>query len=135
MSSELTLELSRADDNALVTCAVEHPSLAPGDKRSLQALRVLCESRGILGGGGGGSGEGVRGVRGRQWLQVIMTTPERDLPAVSGSKKSSSAPEMRPRAGAAPLWARGRALRRRGNAIGPLCKGLCHGGRRADGRR
>ncbi|XP_077955941.1 cell adhesion molecule 3 isoform X2 [Gasterosteus aculeatus] len=41
VSSELTLELSRADDNALVTCAVEHPSLAPGDKRSLQALRVL----------------------------------------------------------------------------------------------
>ncbi|XP_022624966.1 cell adhesion molecule 3 isoform X3 [Seriola dumerili] len=41
VSSELTLEVSRSDDNALITCAVDHPSLAPGDKRSEQALRVL----------------------------------------------------------------------------------------------
>nr|XP_046264271.1 cell adhesion molecule 3 isoform X2 [Scatophagus argus] len=41
VSSELTLEVSRDDDNALITCAVHHPSLAPGDKRSEQALRVL----------------------------------------------------------------------------------------------
>ncbi|XP_071372021.1 cell adhesion molecule 3, partial [Centroberyx affinis] len=41
VSSELTLEVSRDDDNALVTCAVDHPSLAPGDKRSEQPLRVL----------------------------------------------------------------------------------------------
>ncbi|XP_060940818.1 cell adhesion molecule 3 [Limanda limanda] len=41
VSSELTLEVSREDDNALITCAVDHPSLAPGDERSEQALRVL----------------------------------------------------------------------------------------------
>ncbi|XP_069367914.1 cell adhesion molecule 3 isoform X4 [Paralichthys olivaceus] len=41
VSSELTLEVSRSDDKALITCAVDHPSLAPGDKRSEQALRVL----------------------------------------------------------------------------------------------
>ncbi|XP_059200207.1 cell adhesion molecule 3 [Centropristis striata] len=41
VSSELTLEVSRSDDNALITCAVDHPSLAPGDKRSEHALRVL----------------------------------------------------------------------------------------------
>uniref|UniRef100_A0A3P8X269 Cell adhesion molecule 3 n=1 Tax=Cynoglossus semilaevis TaxID=244447 RepID=A0A3P8X269_CYNSE len=41
VSSELTLEVNRHDDGALVTCAVDHPSLAPGDKRSEQALRVL----------------------------------------------------------------------------------------------
>lgn len=49
VSSELTLEVSRSDDNALITCAVDHPSLAPGDKRSEQALRVLCESVGERG--------------------------------------------------------------------------------------
>lgn len=52
VSSELTLEVSRSDDNALITCAVDHPSLAPGDKRSEQALRVLCESTGEWGGVG-----------------------------------------------------------------------------------
>ncbi|XP_028283921.1 cell adhesion molecule 3 isoform X3 [Parambassis ranga] len=41
VSSELTLTVSRSDDDALITCAVDHPSLAPGDKRSEQALRVL----------------------------------------------------------------------------------------------
>uniref|UniRef100_A0A7N6FA58 Ig-like domain-containing protein n=1 Tax=Anabas testudineus TaxID=64144 RepID=A0A7N6FA58_ANATE len=41
VSSELTLVVSRSDDNNLITCAVDHPSLAPGDKRSEQALRVL----------------------------------------------------------------------------------------------
>ncbi|XP_074544808.1 cell adhesion molecule 3 isoform X1 [Halichoeres trimaculatus] len=41
VSSELTLEVSRSDDNALITCAVDHPSLAPGDKRSEHVLRVL----------------------------------------------------------------------------------------------
>nr|XP_061795450.1 cell adhesion molecule 3-like [Nerophis lumbriciformis] len=41
VSSELTLEVSRADDNEVVTCAVDHPSLTPGDKRSEQALHVL----------------------------------------------------------------------------------------------
>lgn len=41
VSSELTLEVSASDDNTLITCAVNHPSLSPGDKRSEQALRVL----------------------------------------------------------------------------------------------
>ncbi|XP_067330649.1 cell adhesion molecule 3 isoform X5 [Channa argus] len=41
VSSEITLEVSRSDHNAPITCAVDHPSLAPGDKRSEQALRVL----------------------------------------------------------------------------------------------
>uniref|UniRef100_A0A8C5EK44 Ig-like domain-containing protein n=1 Tax=Gouania willdenowi TaxID=441366 RepID=A0A8C5EK44_GOUWI len=41
VSSELTLEVTSSDDNALITCAVDHPSLAPGDKRSEQTLRVL----------------------------------------------------------------------------------------------
>lgn len=44
VSSELTLEVSRSDHNALVTCAVNHPSLGEGDMRTEQALRVLCES-------------------------------------------------------------------------------------------
>lgn len=39
--SELTLTVSRGDDNEEVTCAVVHPSLGPGDKRSSQALHVL----------------------------------------------------------------------------------------------
>ncbi|KAF7652956.1 hypothetical protein LDENG_00089680, partial [Lucifuga dentata] len=41
VSSELTLEVSRSDDEAVIICAVDHPSLAPGDKRSEQRLRVL----------------------------------------------------------------------------------------------
>ncbi|KAM9791486.1 cell adhesion molecule 3 isoform 3-T3 [Syngnathus typhle] len=41
VSSELTLEVSRADDNQVVTCAVDHPSLTSGDKRSDQVLQVL----------------------------------------------------------------------------------------------
>lgn len=44
VSRELTLEVGRSDDKALITCAVTHDSLAPGDKRTEQALRVLCES-------------------------------------------------------------------------------------------
>lgn len=44
VSSELSLEVSRDDDNALITCAVKHRSLKPGDKRTDQALQVLCES-------------------------------------------------------------------------------------------
>ncbi|KAM6918542.1 cell adhesion molecule 3 isoform 1-T1 [Xenentodon cancila] len=39
--SELTLEVSASDDEALITCAVDHPSLAPGDKRGEHVLRVL----------------------------------------------------------------------------------------------
>ena len=41
--SELTLTASRDDDNVMIACAVDHPSLSPGDKRSEQPLRVLCE--------------------------------------------------------------------------------------------
>ncbi|XP_061587857.1 cell adhesion molecule 3 isoform X2 [Cololabis saira] len=39
--SELTLEVSASDDQALITCAVDHPSLTPGDKRGEHVLRVL----------------------------------------------------------------------------------------------
>ncbi|XP_046883957.1 cell adhesion molecule 3 isoform X2 [Hypomesus transpacificus] len=39
--SELTLTASRDDDNVMIACAVDHPSLSPGDKRSEQPLRVL----------------------------------------------------------------------------------------------
>lgn len=65
VSSELTLEVSRSDDNALITCAVDHPSLAPGDKRSEQALRVLCESTGER------SGVGRRGERERERRRML----------------------------------------------------------------
>ncbi|XP_028972766.1 cell adhesion molecule 3 isoform X3 [Esox lucius] len=41
VSSELTLTVGRSDDNAVIACAVDHPSLAPGDKRSEQPIRVL----------------------------------------------------------------------------------------------
>uniref|UniRef100_A0A3Q3BEZ8 Cell adhesion molecule 3 n=1 Tax=Kryptolebias marmoratus TaxID=37003 RepID=A0A3Q3BEZ8_KRYMA len=41
VSSKLTLEVNAGDDNIPIVCAVDHPSLAPGDKRSEQALRVL----------------------------------------------------------------------------------------------
>ncbi|XP_053738932.1 cell adhesion molecule 3 isoform X3 [Synchiropus splendidus] len=41
VSSELTLKLSRDDNDALITCAVNHDSLKPQDKRTDQALRVL----------------------------------------------------------------------------------------------
>ncbi|XP_067109489.1 cell adhesion molecule 3 isoform X2 [Osmerus mordax] len=39
--SELTLTASRDDDNVMIACAVDHPSLSPGDKRTEQPLRVL----------------------------------------------------------------------------------------------
>uniref|UniRef100_A0A3B3HG08 Cell adhesion molecule 3 n=1 Tax=Oryzias latipes TaxID=8090 RepID=A0A3B3HG08_ORYLA len=41
VSSTLSLTVSSNDDNVPITCAVNHPSLALGDKRSEQALRVL----------------------------------------------------------------------------------------------
>lgn len=70
VSSELTLEVSRSDDNALITCAVDHPSLISGEKRSEQALRVLCESTGKWSGepedAGGSEGDGQRDVRGKR---------------------------------------------------------------------
>uniref|UniRef100_A0A667YNM7 Cell adhesion molecule 3 n=1 Tax=Myripristis murdjan TaxID=586833 RepID=A0A667YNM7_9TELE len=39
--SQVTLTVSRSDDNALITCAVDHESLASGDVKSSQALRVM----------------------------------------------------------------------------------------------
>lgn len=39
--SEVTLTVSRGDDNAAVTCAVVHPSLGADDKRTSQDLHVL----------------------------------------------------------------------------------------------
>lgn len=44
VSSKLTLVVSRSDDNTLITCGVNHATLAQGDKRSEYTLRVLCES-------------------------------------------------------------------------------------------
>lgn len=44
VSSKLTLEVSRNDDNSYITCAVDHATLTSGNKKSAQALRVLCES-------------------------------------------------------------------------------------------
>ncbi|KAM9322918.1 cell adhesion molecule 3 isoform 2-T2 [Pholidichthys leucotaenia] len=41
VTRELVLDVTASDDNALITCAVIHTSLAPGDKRTEQALRVL----------------------------------------------------------------------------------------------
>lgn len=66
VSSELTLEVSASDDNTLITCAVNHPSLSPGDKRSEQALRVLCKSTGKLG-GKEGSYRSYSGMGEKQW--------------------------------------------------------------------
>lgn len=65
VSSELTLDVSRDDDNALITCAVDHPSLAPGDKRNVYTLRVLCESTGKWGGVGRRGDTEDTGGRGR----------------------------------------------------------------------
>ncbi|XP_015811573.1 cell adhesion molecule 3 isoform X2 [Nothobranchius furzeri] len=45
VSSELTLEVSASDNNVPITCVVDHPSLAPEDKRSEQALQVLYSPR------------------------------------------------------------------------------------------
>uniref|UniRef100_A0A4W5R182 CD80-like immunoglobulin C2-set domain-containing protein n=1 Tax=Hucho hucho TaxID=62062 RepID=A0A4W5R182_9TELE len=39
--SELTLTVGRSDDNTLIACAVDHPSLSPDEKRTEQAIRVL----------------------------------------------------------------------------------------------
>lgn len=45
VSSKLTLEVSRSDDNSFITCAVDHATLTSGNKKSAQSLRVLCESK------------------------------------------------------------------------------------------
>lgn len=73
VSSELTLKVSRNDNNALITCAVDHPSLISGEKRSEQALRVLCESTGKWcgvawgpEGAGGREGEEKRVMEGKR---------------------------------------------------------------------
>ncbi|XP_038859204.1 cell adhesion molecule 3-like [Salvelinus namaycush] len=39
--SELTLTVGRSDDNTLIACAVDHPSLTPGEKWTEQPIRVL----------------------------------------------------------------------------------------------
>ncbi|XP_041698435.2 cell adhesion molecule 3-like isoform X2 [Coregonus clupeaformis] len=39
--SELSLTVGRNDDNTLIACAVDHPSLTQGDKRTEQPIRVL----------------------------------------------------------------------------------------------
>ncbi|XP_052405216.1 cell adhesion molecule 3 isoform X1 [Carassius gibelio] len=41
VTSELTLTVNRSDNNALIACAVDHASIANGDKRTEQPLSVL----------------------------------------------------------------------------------------------
>ncbi|XP_007552090.1 cell adhesion molecule 3 isoform X2 [Poecilia formosa] len=41
VSSELTLEVTANDDNAKISCVVDHDSVKHGEKRSEQSLRVL----------------------------------------------------------------------------------------------
>ncbi|XP_067308710.1 cell adhesion molecule 3 isoform X1 [Pseudorasbora parva] len=41
VTSELTLTVTRNDNNALIACAVDHPSIANGDKKTEQPLNVL----------------------------------------------------------------------------------------------
>lgn len=41
--SELTLTVGRSDDNTLIGCAVDHPSLSSGEKWTEQPIRVLCK--------------------------------------------------------------------------------------------
>ncbi|XP_026146987.1 cell adhesion molecule 3-like isoform X3 [Carassius auratus] len=41
VTSELTLTVTKHDNNALIACAVDHPSIANGDKRTEQPLSVL----------------------------------------------------------------------------------------------
>ncbi|CAL8316811.1 unnamed protein product [Gadus morhua 'NCC'] len=41
VTSALSLEVGRADDNALISCMVDHRSLPPGERRTEQPLRVL----------------------------------------------------------------------------------------------
>ncbi|XP_048019213.1 cell adhesion molecule 3 isoform X2 [Megalobrama amblycephala] len=41
VTSELTLTVTRNDNNALIACAVDHPSIANGDKKTEQPLSVL----------------------------------------------------------------------------------------------
>lgn len=45
VTSELTLTVTRDDNDALITCAVDHPSIANGDKKTEQPLSVLCKTR------------------------------------------------------------------------------------------
>ncbi len=44
VTSELTLTVTRNDNNALIACAVDHASIANGDKRTEQPLSVLCKT-------------------------------------------------------------------------------------------
>ncbi|KPP78541.1 hypothetical protein Z043_101940, partial [Scleropages formosus] len=44
VSSKLELQVTQADNDAPVACVVEHPSLAPGNKRTEQRLSVQCKS-------------------------------------------------------------------------------------------
>lgn len=44
VTSELTLTVTRNDNNALIACAVDHPSIANGDKKTEQPLSVLCKT-------------------------------------------------------------------------------------------
>ncbi|XP_060762004.1 cell adhesion molecule 3 isoform X2 [Neoarius graeffei] len=41
VTSELTLSVTRNDNNAMISCAVDHPSITNGEKRTEQPLSVL----------------------------------------------------------------------------------------------
>lgn len=44
VTSELIFTVTRNDNNALIACAVDHPSIANGDKKTEQPLSVLCKT-------------------------------------------------------------------------------------------
>lgn len=60
VTSKLTLEMNRTYDNSFITCAVDHATLTSGNKKSAQALRVLCESKGEREGEGDIAGANIR---------------------------------------------------------------------------
>lgn len=64
VSSKLTLEVNRSDDNSFITCAVDHATLTSGNKKSAQALRVLCESKGERESAGDIAGANIR-----EWMK------------------------------------------------------------------
>ncbi|KAK3513800.1 hypothetical protein QTP70_028877, partial [Hemibagrus guttatus] len=45
VTSVLTLPVTRNDNNAMIGCAVDHPSISNGEKRTEQPLSVLCKTQ------------------------------------------------------------------------------------------
>uniref|UniRef100_A0AAY5E936 Cell adhesion molecule 3 n=1 Tax=Electrophorus electricus TaxID=8005 RepID=A0AAY5E936_ELEEL len=48
LTSVLTLPVTRDDNNAMITCAVDHPSISTGEKRADQPLSVLCKTHTLI---------------------------------------------------------------------------------------